>query len=206
MAASEVLHSQHTADIVVEVAAAQIAADGSTAQSLLSALAKAAFTADCNASSPDLQQGDGQKTKRSVHSKNEDDGSNEEGSEGDDSDVEEDEDDAQGESMQVDGSEEAQVDLADTAINHYIGRKTLRRLVDAHGADFAEQLFSGLKPRLVECANLRGGRFIVEALLKCDATAAEIAVTLNDQRERITEDGSKQLLVPLLDEVLAAKK
>lgn len=58
--------------------------------------------------------------------------------------------------------------LAASACNDYVGRKTIRRLLElpSVGAEFGALLLETLPAeQLLECATLRGGRFVVEALL-----------------------------------------
>ena len=40
--------------------------------------------------------------------------------------------------------------------------------------------------------------------MKCEATAGDVAAALQKERKKIAEEGSKQLLLPLIDEQLKA--
>lgn len=69
--------------------------------------------------------------------------------------------------------------LAASACNDYVGRKTIRRLLElpSVGAEFGSLLLEVLGDGvLLQCATLRGGRFVVEALLISEQAQTKDAV------------------------------
>eukprot|EP01046_Picozoa_sp_COSAG06_P022682 COSAG06_NODE_1769_length_8430_cov_3.135518_3_plen_731_part_00 len=97
--------------------------------------------------------------------------------------------------------------LAASACNDYVGRKTIRRLLElpSVGAEFGALLLETLSGELLlECATLRGGRFVIEALLISEHSMTKDAVvgTLRTKDAEAAmsacDEGVLKVLGPLL--------
>lgn len=97
--------------------------------------------------------------------------------------------------------------LAAAACNDYVGRKTIRRLLElpSVGAEFGALLLETLSAdQLLECAMLRGGRFVVEALLISehsmtkDAVVEKLGTESAEAAMAKSDEGVLRTLAPLL--------